>query len=202
MVGAFTHGGVDVARASDDDQVRKAEIYQPAEAFGAVVGVADDAEPAEEIRRDDLGLCGVLQSVVVVVVAARDLRDDGGIGVRKRRRYVALKVGRDARVFPRTSSSSALWSAPAPTTTKAPMSRTSGSMAAAFRVSRAVLTAHAILSGSAPTATVILSPSLAPTSMTCGPEPNTSTGTFDSSSTGNQLMRLWKPSTSTGSPRR
>ena len=52
--------------------------------------------------------------------------------------------------------------------------------------------------GSAPTATVILSPSLAATSITCGPEPNTSTGPSIQPSTGNQLMRLWKPSTSTG----
>jgi hypothetical protein len=36
--------------------------------------------------------------MMVVVVVASDLFDDGGVGVRQRRRYVALEVGRDARV--------------------------------------------------------------------------------------------------------
>src|SRR5919112_2484110 len=92
--------------------------------------------------------------------------------------------------LPRTSSSSDLWYVPAPTTTKAPISMVSGSRPAATRDSRADLMAHPTLSGSAPTVTVNLSPSLAPRSMTWGPDPNTSTGTFDSPSYGSQVIRL------------
>jgi hypothetical protein len=100
MVRAFAHGRVDVARAADDDAMGEAEIDQSTEAFGACIRRADDTEPAEEVRWDNLSLVGVLEPMVVVVVAARDLLDNGGISARQRRHYVALEMCRDARVPP------------------------------------------------------------------------------------------------------
>jgi len=84
MVGAFAHGGVDLARTADGDEMGEAEFYQLAQALDTMVRRADDAEAMEEIGWDDVGLGGILEPVVVVVVPARNFLDDGGIRGSKR----------------------------------------------------------------------------------------------------------------------
>jgi hypothetical protein len=100
VIRTFPYRCVGVAGTADDDQVGEAEVDQFAEPFGAVFRGADDAEAVQEVLGQGLGLGRVLHAVMVVVVLAGYLFYDPGILTRQRRRYVALKVGRDARVTP------------------------------------------------------------------------------------------------------
>src|SRR5918997_1880244 len=88
MVGALAHGSVRVARAADNDHVGQAQVYQLAETPGAFFGRADDAETPEKVLGDGLRLGGVLEPMVVVVVAARNLPDDAGIRTGERGPHV------------------------------------------------------------------------------------------------------------------
>jgi hypothetical protein len=55
----------------------QAQIDQAVEPFDALVRTADDAEPLEEVRGEDVGLSGVLEPVVIGVVVLGDVGDDG-----------------------------------------------------------------------------------------------------------------------------
>ena len=201
MVRAFAHGRVDVARAADDDQVGGVEIDQSTEAFGACIRRANDTEPAEEVRWDNLSLGGVLEPMVVVVVAARDLLDDGGIRARQRRRYVALEMCRDARVpsavlveLPLIGSRPhhnegadidglAVQARGPPHLARGPDGPLYPLRFGAYGDGCFVAEPGGDIYGVRPQAEHV-------------------DGDFRSPYTGNQLMRLWNPPTSTGSPRR
>ena len=63
---------INVARPTHQHQVGQADFQQSAQSRDALVGAAKNAESAQKVGRQHIGLRRVLQSVVIEVVAPGD----------------------------------------------------------------------------------------------------------------------------------